>query len=360
MEKCPAREKLLLLDCNREGKGADLASEPSAEEMIGLLKHATGRGPLRTTTAIASCKAGQRSAGWPEKQHGLFAWLVAQGYSGAADANHDNRVEPTELFSYLQDTMGTAGGQLKVSQTPAIFLPDDRPPRLSEEAKVANRKLAAHIRQDRLKSSEAAEAKNDYIAAAAAVKAGGKEEPEPDLLYGLLFLKSTNRGEAVKWFDSLASRYPDMVLPLQGVAWLRFVERTYQSGVDELAQLVAKIPDPKKPGDPYPEADRQAFYWAGQLREFAALADEEGRRPNADSLAALDAAVGRRGADAQHAYDEGRAKSRDRHDDFTKRIAETANEAVKSKLSLDRHTLSSYVNFPYTQAVQEILTGMDQ
>ena len=47
--------------------------------------------------------------GLPQQQHGLFAWLVAQGYAGAADKNLDHRVEPTELFGYLQDAMAAAG-----------------------------------------------------------------------------------------------------------------------------------------------------------------------------------------------------------------------------------------------------------
>ena len=55
----------------RHGRRSTL--EPSAEEMLGSLKAPPGRGPLRTVTAIASCKAGQHSLDWPEKQHGLFA-----------------------------------------------------------------------------------------------------------------------------------------------------------------------------------------------------------------------------------------------------------------------------------------------
>ena len=111
--------------------------------MMAALKRPPGRSPLRTVTALASCKAGQRGHAWPAKKHGLFAWCLADGYSGRADANRDGRVEPAALYEFLQKAMAAAGSELKTAQTPELILPDARPPRLSEEAKKAIRKLAA-------------------------------------------------------------------------------------------------------------------------------------------------------------------------------------------------------------------------
>ncbi len=127
LEKCPAGEKLLLLDCSHAAVGADLAQEPSPAEMLRGLPAPPGRSALRTVTAIASCKAGQHGADWPEKQHGLFGWLLAQGYTGAADANRDGRIEPTELFDYLQGAMAAAGRQLKVAQCRSCSCPTIAP-----------------------------------------------------------------------------------------------------------------------------------------------------------------------------------------------------------------------------------------
>ena len=92
---------------------------------------------------MASCQKGQRGLDLPDKGHGLFAWCLAEGYGGAADANRDTLVEPTELFAYLQKVMPAAGAQ--DAQTPELFLPDDRPPRLSEAAKTSIRKLARYV-----------------------------------------------------------------------------------------------------------------------------------------------------------------------------------------------------------------------
>ena len=235
--------------------------------MLRGLPAPPGRSALRTVTAIASCKAGQHAADWPEKQHGLFAWLLAQGYTGAADANRDGRIEPTELFDYLQGAMAAAGRQLKVAQAPELFLPDNRPPRLSDDAKAAIHRLAAYLGEDKI---DLKGAQKEYDAAAAAA---GKE-PEPKMLWGLVLLKDKHRDQALKRFDQLRLEQPDLLPPLMAIAWARFDRRTYQAGVDGLAAVVAAIPPPKKPGQPYTDALEQTFFWIGQLREFAAVAAE--------------------------------------------------------------------------------------
>ena len=120
VEDCPAKEKLLLLDGSHAGAGAEQAAEPSSAEMIRALKPQPNRALLRKVTAVASCQKGQRGLDLPDKEHGLFAWCLAEGYGGAADANRDTLVEPTELFAYLQKDMPAAGaGQPSAGAVPA-------------------------------------------------------------------------------------------------------------------------------------------------------------------------------------------------------------------------------------------------
>jgi hypothetical protein len=302
-------------------------------------------------TAIASCKAGQHGADWPEKQHGLFGWLLAQGYTGAADANRDGRIEPTELFDYLQGAMAAAGRQLKVAQAPELFLPDNRPPRLSEDAKAAIRRLAAYLGEDKI---DLKGAQKEYDAAAAAA---GKE-PEPKMLWGLVLLKDKHRDAALKRFDQLRLEWPELLPPLTAIAWARFDRRTYQAGVDGLAAVVAAIPPPKKPGQPYTDAPQQTFYWIGQLREFAAVAAEP--RPSAPSLDALDATVAQHGPDALRFYEQGQTKSRQVAADFDRQSAESLAPADVARLKIERHRLVHYVDFPFDRIAREILAGLDQ
>ena len=87
------------------------------------LKSPPGRSPFQTVTAVVSCMAGQRGQSWPAKNHGLFAWCLAEAYRGNADANRDGRVEPTELYEFLKKTMAAASSELKTAQTPQLSFP---------------------------------------------------------------------------------------------------------------------------------------------------------------------------------------------------------------------------------------------
>ena len=183
---------------------------------------------------------------------------------------------------------------------------------------------------------------------------------EPELIYALLLLKNKQRDPAIKQFEEIKSQRPDLLLPLLGIAWACFEKRAYRAGLDELTELVSKIPQPKNPADPYPEAQQQAFAWAGQLREYAMLTVEESRRPAAASLAALDAAVARHTAEGQRLYEEGRSRSRAIHAEFQRRITAAESEALGAKLKVERRGMLHYVEFPYSQSVQQILGGLEQ
>ena len=180
LEGCPAKEKLLLLDGSHAGSGAEQASEPSSAEMIRSLKRQPNRALLLKVTALASCQKGQCGLDLADKKHGLFAWCLAEGYGGAADANRDTLVEPTELFAWLQKSMPAAGAQ--GTQTPELFLPDDRPPRLTEDARKAIRKLAGYADQLKINLDEASQQYD------VALQAAGTE-PEPRLFFGLVLLE---------------------------------------------------------------------------------------------------------------------------------------------------------------------------
>lgn len=348
LEQCKAKRKLLLLDLGRSGDGVDLAREPSSAEMLETLETPPGRAPLRTVTAVAGNNSGRRASLTPENDHGLFAAIAADAYSGSADKNRDLRLEPTELFGFIRNRMGRSG-----DQTPELFLPDNRPPRLSEQAKTAIRRLAANVGQKKLDFDAVG---NDYRNAR---QAAGKEI-EPRLLYALILMKQKQRDAATKQFEELRLQRTSLLLPLQAVAWMRFEQRAYQSGIDKLSELAAIIPPPKTPNASYTEDYPQLFEWIGRLREYAAEAPEELRRPSSISLSALDEAVAKAGADAQLAYKRGRAKSRAITADFDKRIAAATTGADTAKLKIERRRIVHYIDFPYDPVVRRILAGLDR
>lgn len=350
LENCKAKEKILLLDACWPGPAA--AQAISSAEMFQSLKGPPGQAPLRTVTGIASCSPGQQGHNLPEKKHGLFAWALSEGLAGKADKNGDNRLETTELYSYLVEAMGPLAGSIQQKQTPQLFLPDNRPPRLSADAKKAIQGLAALTRQNEI---DLPAARSLFDAAQAAA---GKEI-EPKLVFGLALLKSRQqRADVAKHFESIKAEQPGLVLPSAALAWLRFELGRLASGVDELVELVEKIG--KRKG---PEADPALSIptlvpWIGRLREFAAAIDEK-RSTSPQALAKLDGAVAGLGETALQLYEQGRKQTRDRLAEIDAQI-ESADEATKARLRIARRKVTEYAQFPFDAALQSVLAGMDR
>ena len=350
MEKCPAKEKLLLLDASHAGSGVEQAAEPSSAEMIASLKRQPNRAILLTVTAVASCREGEREVNLPEKGHGAFAASLAEGYGGAADVHRDTCVEPTELFDWLKkDMVAAAHGR----QTPVLFRPDNRPPRLSEAAKVSIRRLAEFAGRLKIDADEVDQEYNNALQTAGA-------EPEPRLIYGLVLIKegAKARDKALQHFEVLRTEMPDRLLPSVALAWLKMGKRAYVPAVNELLTLVNKIPKPSGPeASNSPEA-KFLFRWAGQLREHAAGVSESSRLLDA-ALAALDTAVVAHGQQAADLYAKGRQTSAAVLADYDKRAAETSDEAETKKIEIDRRQLFRYADFPLNEYIRQLLAHLD-
>ena len=362
LEDCPAKEKLLLLDASHKGAGAKQATqgtgcpEPSSAEMIRALKRKPNRALLLKVTALASCQKGQHGLDLPEKGHGLFAWCLAEGYGGTADANRDTLVEPTELFAYLQKGMPDAAtrstGRPEGAQTPELFLPDDRPPRLSEAAKTSIRKLAGYTDQPKINLDEASQEYDTALQAAGT-------EPEPRLLYGLVLLKKRDRDKAAQHFEVVKGELPDQLLPYAALAWLRMDKRAYAAALHELTNMINKVPKPASPGLPQPIVTPEPFAWAGQLREYAVGVSEKSRQLD-EAVAALDAAVKARGAQADGLYNKGRQHTAEILADFDKKIEEASVEADKLTLGVKRKSLANYTDFPISEYKDQVLSHLDE
>lgn len=353
LERCAAGEKLLLLDTSQAGEGTDLKQQPSAIEMIGALDAPPGRAPLRTITAIAGTGKGERGLTLAGGHRGLFAAVLAAAYAGAADKNRDTRIEPTELFTYLNEAMPREAAKLSAAQTPHLVLPDDRPPRLTEEAKKAIRRLAVHLRAARPDRETI-----DPDFAAARELAGA--ELEPRLLFGLLLLKSRDRDEVTRHFEELRVENPDLLLPLQATAWGQFDARRYPAAVGQLTELASRIPVPTKDADGYDLHTLGIFTWAGQLREYAASAVPDAWQAPAEALVQLDAAVARHGLDARQAFEQGRTATRNVVLDFDRRITAAESDAENARLRVERRQLGHYASFPFDEEAARILAGLDK
>ncbi len=108
---CPARGKLLVLDCCHAG-GKGLQVDPTGEELGTVFRETPG------LLTLASCRAGERSWEWEHKRHGLFSYYLAEGLRGEADTQYDGLVDSTELYSYVRGKVISTAQEIDAAQTP--------------------------------------------------------------------------------------------------------------------------------------------------------------------------------------------------------------------------------------------------
>jgi serine/threonine protein kinase len=346
IEKSPVRDKLFLLDATHVGVNADVAQEPSSAEMIQSLLEPGAPSPVRTLTAIASCQAGERGQDSRDYEHGRFAWFVAEGLSGRADKNQDNRVDGPELFEYLNASLSGA-----VSQTPVLFLPDNTPPRLTEAAKKAIRHLGANLLVPRFDVKKAEE---EYTA----VRALSNNEPEPKLIYALVLLKAKKDAEGLKLFDELKTDQPNNLLPWMGAAWARYRKQDFSGGMVDLLHLIEKL------GPQLSQAPDEERYlmgvagWAGYLREFGSAGTSEQRRPPQALLDQVDTAARQLPDVLKGGYDQGRVRVQKMFVALDQQIAGTTDQSEQLKLQVKRKQLTEFTNFPFDATSRKVLDGM--
>ena len=123
LEKCASENVVLLLDCSHEGTGADLKTEQSTAEMVESLKLGGPLNEVKKTAIIASCDTQEHGKDWPQHQHGLFAWYVAEAFSGKAAKGGERVVDARGLFEYLREKMSQATERDQPVQHPVFFPP---------------------------------------------------------------------------------------------------------------------------------------------------------------------------------------------------------------------------------------------
>jgi hypothetical protein len=185
-------------------------------------------------------------------------------------------------------------------------------------------------------------------------------EPEPDLLFGLALVKSKQRDEALRHFQVLRIERPELLLPLEAMAWVRFEKRSYPAGIEDLVELVGKLPRPETPAEPLSEVSQRVLPWAGRLREFAGTAVKGSRQPSGPALERLDDAVAALGDASELAYRKGRNQASTVRMEFDTRIQDAGDEATELRLGIERRNLAYYARFPVAEHVAEILAGLDQ
>lgn len=354
LEKVQATEKLLVFDATHTVTPDQTAIQPSSAEMIATIVGTKSAPGLRTVTALASCSAGQRGGVLKTHSHGALAWFLAEGFGGKADRERDVHVGSGEIFEYLKESLAGAAAESGAAQTPALFLPDNTPPRLADDAKQLLRRIAADLTRPQV---ELAKGRDLYSQVLALVP----KEPEPKLMHAVMLWRGAEAKEAKEFVDELKAVLPGEPLPWKLSAWQNFEQQAYPVGVADLTQMVSRLRPPRKAGDPWPEPTLKSLEWCGTLRDYAAQAVTERRRAPAAALAALDDAVAKLGAEASAAYQAGRASAQQVMKNLDTQIADEATpDAKRFQLRQERIKLANYSTFPLEAEVQQLINRLDE
>lgn len=351
LEACKARGKLLLFDVGPASATADPTAQPSAAELIDRLQ--TGSKPLllKTTTTIAGTRRGQRDRGMPDGEHGRFAWFVAQGFSGQADKNRDNRLEVTELFEFVDEQVASIA-KASDAQAPVLFLPNSvPPPRISAEAKQAVRTILANLNRTKLDTLMLTQ---EYEKAAPLIG----QHPEAKLAYALVLHRHRKLDEAIKPLEEIRLSSPQVWPAHQLWSWIQFTKRNWLSGLTGLTQLAAQSKPPKDAE--YREDMLRLFEWAGAMREYATLVAGAGDNAAvAQQAGRLDTAMEQQPPAALLRYQQGRKYVQTTFDAYSKQI-EAAGASDQPKLRLESRLLTSYVNFDTDEAQAQLVERMNE
>ena len=353
LEACPADDKMLLLDCCHDGEGDDLQKEPAAAVVLEALQPSADPAVFRSTAAIASSRSGQRGLVWAEKQHGLFAYCVAEGFSGLADKNRDVDINPTEMFEFLKSSMATLTVDDK-TQAPQLFLPDDSPPakaRLSDPAMLAIRNLIGnHWERSRFTSSI------DKDFRAAEELAAGEQDAR--LAYALMLMRTLKRRDAIGHLNRVNLNRPNLLLPYEAIAWIHFRDENYSDGSKSLATLLSIIAAKVEEAGNLDANDQRLLTLIGSLREFATTVANSERQPSKSAITKLDDQIQKTGDEAGKLYQKGRDEVATVASELDEQIKSEKSANKKKLLLIARERLEKYVPFDYAAARQSILDGL--
>ncbi|MFM7844680.1 MAG: serine/threonine-protein kinase [Planctomycetota bacterium] len=258
LEKSPPKEKTLLVDSCQEKSAGNTAADLSTAEQLEAAKTKPTRPVSTSVLVIGACDKNQRGLLTADGQQGVFGKALAAAYSGGADVNRDGRVAVAELLEFLPKSMAEVAGNGRV-QSPVVYQPVDKPPRLTSDAQEATRKMLGYLRASRWDEGITEEFRREDS------KLAG--QPDLALAYGLVLLKNYRTPLARPVFDKIRSAHPKSVVADQMLAWQAFQQDRLVDGIGDLKLMVSHLPDLRlmPAAEPYVKYSLQ---WAGALREY--------------------------------------------------------------------------------------------
>ena len=97
LERCPAKEKLLLLDLSHAGDHPDVEGQPDLPKLLLTLTT-----PLKTVRIIGASSEGERSLAIEDGRRGWFGPQLDHAFAGFADTDRDITISAEELMKSLE------------------------------------------------------------------------------------------------------------------------------------------------------------------------------------------------------------------------------------------------------------------
>jgi serine/threonine protein kinase len=334
LESLQAVRKVLILDTTYSGK------------MVQNLNPRGRRLPMRTVTVITSFAPEEEAEAVSSYQGSVLAEVLARAYAGEADRNRDLVLDPSELFGFLQLKVPEEAKRRSLKQTPGLFLPDLSPPRLSEEAKEAIRRLAAYFRQQKFDLKAVRKEYDEAVRLA-------RGEPEPHLLYALLALRARQRDEAAPILAQLRVSHPNSLAVAHALVWLELERRNTPGAAQALVELVTPLQKAISSRTQPDEFLKEIASWCGQVRELLPMLEVP-----ESTLLRIDQVVGQTSPDIQNVYEMGRTKTREIIAKFEEEL-KVAEESRVPLLRFERRNYRNYLIFPFDAWVDQILADLD-
>lgn len=352
LDNCASEKKVLFLECPSDSASGD-EGPASASEMVKLLQDTKAGGYPKYTYVLANAQPGDQTVDASDTSgRSGFGDSLTKAFAGEADRERDGRVEITELSGYVVDEVTSLANSKNQKQSPVLFTPDDRPPRLSQRNKEDIISLLTTFSQTRLDSKVAEQVINTGFQ----LSAECNEEPEPMLATGIILIKFFKMKDALEILEQVRLKHRDCLLAHQGVIFVHLYKKHYDEAGMKLREMLDQIPLLEE-GQKHTETVKKKFAWAGSVRELIGSAKWNKRLPDASVLEECDKLVARHGKEYETLYQEGRVPIRDQAKAFVAQI-ETGKNVDETKLKQAR--IRSYdILIATPGSIQEIREALD-
>lgn len=113
LERCNARQKVLVLDACHSGAGRDVAAMSA-----GILNELSAGKGIYT---ITSCDASELSHEWTDRKQGVFSFFLAEALSGGCVPDAKGRITIDSVYEYVYDKVRSWARRNRCAQSPKRF-----------------------------------------------------------------------------------------------------------------------------------------------------------------------------------------------------------------------------------------------